>query len=386
MALNHSSAESGPEDIAGADPLSSAIDAAVNAEPGQPELPFEAKADEKPTAGDERASESPKSPEAKADEKPEEAAPEAKPSLEAPKHWSKEDKEQFAKLPPEGRETLLKLARNLEGGFTRKSQELSDKAKFADAARGLFDEADKALLQRMGVDELGALQHLVQLHRAARENPVGYVKWYMAQTGIDADQLGFSQTAKKTDDTDTKSPVSDDLRDLLSDPEVKQLKAELAQAKEEIGRLTNFRQGFETERQQAAEQARIQQLRTLQGYVGEFRQTLDDNGQLKYPHFDTVAAYMGKLMEFDPRVAHMPDGPEKLGKAYGIAVLAHPDTSEQVLAMKAEERAAALEKQREAERAKRITAIKPARGIPAGTVKPKTLDDIIHGAMSQHGL
>ncbi len=381
MALNPS-VESGPEvDNAGADPLSSAIDAAVNADAVQPELPLEAKADETKPAGDEQATKAPET-----TPKTEPAAPEAKPSLEAPKHWSKEDKDAFAKVPPEGRETLLKLARNLEAGFTRKSQELSDKAKFAEAARGLFDEADKAILQRTGVDELGAIQHLVELHRAARENPAGYVKWYMAQVGLTPDHLGFSQEQKKTDDSAGKSRVSDDLRDLLSDPEVKQLKAELAQARDEIGKLSNFRQGLETERQQAAESARLQQLRTLQGHVSEFRQALDDSGQLKFPHFDTVQAYMGELMRFDPRVKDMQDGPEKLSKAYEIAVLAHPATSEQILTLEAEKRAAALQKQREAERARNVTAIKPARGIPAGTPKPRTLDDIISGAMGQHGL
>jgi len=92
-----------------------------------------AKAESDETAGDEDA----QSEDAKASETSEDSA-EVKP-LSAPKHWSEDDKKAFALMTREGQEIALKLSRNLEGGFTRKSQELSDKAKFAESVRGLFD-------------------------------------------------------------------------------------------------------------------------------------------------------------------------------------------------------------------------------------------------------
>ena len=136
------------------DGLSDAISAALSAsrdrvEDGAPETAApevkepDASVDEK--AGEKRGgedAEAAKEPTAKA--KDADAAPkdkgDASTTFEVPKHWSEADRKAFAGLPPENQALIRRLAKDLEGGFTRKSQELGDKARYADAVRGLIDD------------------------------------------------------------------------------------------------------------------------------------------------------------------------------------------------------------------------------------------------------
>lgn len=335
----------------------------------QPEA--EAEVDE--TAGDEDAqSEDAKAPEADAE------SDEIKP-LSAPKHWPEDDKKAFALMTREGQEIALKLARNLEGGFTRKSQELSDKARYADSVRGLIGDERRAILQSHGIDEVAYIKRLNDIYAMAEKDPVSYIKWAMQSMGVTPDKLGISQAPPQTSPTDPASAMDDELAKLLSDPKVAQLEAQLQKL-----------QGIIDQEQQSKTTARQAELvnatNAINGHIQSFRQALDDNGQLQYPHFDVVMSHMGALMDTDPDLAKMQDGPEKLKAAYDMAVWARPDLRQTFIEAEAQKRVVDEQKKRDAVRAKKITSVKPAAGVVSSKPKTNSLDDALSSAMSKHGL
>lgn len=360
-------AVSGPDvqDNAGkADPvtLDDVITASLDGVEGKGEEPSTGKKKATKSDGDESGSEDAPAGDPGKAEAAEEGADKV-PHLDAPKHWPDDRKRAFAALPREGREAMLRLAKDLEGGFTRKSQEIGDKAKFADSVRGLFEDSERSLMQRSGLDEVGALKHLVELNRFAAKDPVGYLKWTMQQLKVSPDQLVAQE----------KQPgQTEDLEALLEDPKVKQLEAKLSQ-------LENFINESQT-------QQRLSVTNSIKSTIDNFRTEQDEHGQLKYPHFDAVQRHMGALMDTDPELSQLPDGPEKLQKAYDMAVWARPDLRQSFLEAEATRRAQDAEKKREAERAKRAVGAKPPSGAP--TVRPKggSLDDALDAALSKAGL
>jgi hypothetical protein len=301
-------------------------------------------------------------------------APEAPKVFEAPKHWSEADRSAFAGLPDDAKGIVSKLAKNLEGGFTRKSQELSDKAKFADGVRGLFNESDRNQMVQANTDEAGVVRYLLDRQRHATTDPVGYVKWAMQALGVSPDKLGLPQASKPDEQ---KAP--DDIEALLRDPKVSALEAELAELKQ-------WKQSQDSERVSQQQRQYASTVQTIQSAISEFRSALDDDsGQLKYPHFDAVQRHMGALMDTDQDLVAMPDGQEKLQKAYDMAVWARPDLRQSFLDLEAQRRTQETERRQNAERAKRATAVKPAVNAANVKARTSTLDDAIEGAMSKAG-
>ena len=387
-------AASGPTDNAGKaktgidDAISAAFDASETAdlsslletespkgkakvEPKETKAKAEVEPDE--NAGDETLSEDAAEPEVKAEEGEESA------TLSAPKHWPDADKQAFAKMTREGQEIALKLAKNLEGGFTRKSQELSDKARFADSVRGLFDDRTRNQLQMSGTDEVGYIRYLDSIQKFATQKPVEYVKWAMQNLGVKPEQLGISQATSPSPQKTDAELQDEKIAQLLADPEVAKLRSELQSLK---GIIDQEQQS----KLQAQNAERVNATRTLQTTISTFRQSLDEHGQLKYPHFDDVGAEMGALMAHNPELAKMPDGLEKMEKAYDMAVFARKDLRQSLIDAEANKRIQDLQKKRDAERAKKVTSVKPAAGVVSTKPKTNSLDDALSQAMSKAGL
>ncbi len=394
------------------DYLSEAISAAVKATESKHEVDPDVAAltvDEKPktesvkeTAGDKRDGEDAaeaKAPDAEAAKDKDAAKPEKAeeaPKFDAPKHWPEADRQAFAGLAPEAQAIIKRLAKDLEGGFTRKSQELSDRAKYADAVRGLIDEPTRQQMAATGVSEVQYFGYLNQLQQFASQRPVEYVKWAMQNLGVTPEHLGIHAPRQQPGEQPDGAAA---LADLLSDPKVKQLEAELAQFK---GAVSPERVQ-QMVRATLAEHQNAQQRQSLQGAMGAFRSAVDDDGQLLHPHFDQVQIQMGALIDPTPYlvldqqgrpvgirndapdIVKMPDGPEKMKAAYDMAVWARPDLRQSLVEQEASRRMAAAEKAREAARAKTVTAVKPASGVATTSTKPLSLDEIISQNMSKLG-
>lgn len=376
-------------DNAGKDDLGSAINAAIDAvseptpsaasKPSKVEENVKAEAAiEAPgldKAGDESGSEKAPPQKIKKQDEPKDVtpAPDVSRTPEAPKHWATEDKAAFAALPDDAKSVLLKLSKNLEGGFTRKSQELSDKSRFADELRGLFTEHDRAQMAQAQIDEKGVIAQLLQIQRFATERPKDYVKWAMQKFGVKPEDLGLPQAPS------AKAPgQTDDIESLLRDPEVETLKAELASLKSTLSQ----REQMERQALQQQQTAVVQQLKSS---ITDFRAAQDEYGQLAHPHFDTVQRHMGALMDADPDIARMPDGPDKLKAAYDAAVWARPDLRASMLDAQERARTADEQKRQAAEKARRATSVKPAAGVSNPKSRSPDLDGAIGSAMGKYG-
>ena len=387
-------ADSGPAmDNAGKrDDLGSAINAAIDAvseptpsaasKPSKVEDAVKIEADtEAPDldkAGDESGSEKapPQKSKKQDDQKDVTPAPDAGRTPEAPKHWATEDKAAFAALPEDAKAVLLKLSKNLEGGFTRKSQELSDKSRYADQVRGLFSDHDRAQMAQAQTDEMGVINHLLKVQRFATESPKDYLKWAMQNLGVKPEDLGLPQATQSAQPPG--QPTEDDLEALLRDPAISKLEAKLASLEGMISQR-------EQVEQQAIRQKQAEAVQTLKSSISGFREMQDEHGQLAHPHFDTVQRHMGALMEADSDIANMPDGPDKLKAAYEAAVWARPDLRQSMLDAQNKVRAMDDQKREAAERARRATSVKPAAGVSNPKSRAPNLDSALSSAMGKYG-
>jgi len=303
--------------------------------------------------------------------------------FEAPKHWPEADRQAFAKMPPENQAIIKRLAKDLEGGFTRKSQELGDKARYADAVRGLVDDHTRSLIAQSGANEIEYFAHLNKLQQWASRDGPSYIKWAMQSLGVTPDHLGIAPP-KQPEPVKPAQPAQDDLSALFQDPRVNELESRLAQLH---GKLTEREQAEKNwlEHQQREQQAQeFARKAAINQTIESFRTSLDDNGQLRFPHFDQVRHVMASLLN-DPAIANKPDPNDRMQAAYEQAIWARPDLRASFLEQEASKRAADKIKAQEAARAKAVTAVKPASGVATSSAKPKTLDDIISDAMTQHG-
>lgn len=318
------------------------------------------------------------------------AAPDGNAAIEPPNHWTAERKQTFQALPPEAKKAVLGLAKDLESGFTKRSMELSDSAKFADAVRGLLsDDTSKAQLSQAGLDEVGYVRYLHSLQRFATTDPASYLKWAMQSLGVRPEHLGFGTDAPRAAAPNgqqahqTGDPALDDL---LADPALKELR-------QELGTLKQSNQAMQQYFQQQAQEAQAQQQRHQQSRQQaistmwtDFRSSIDDHGQLAFPHADTVMRQMGAIMETDPEISRLADGPDKLKAAYDAAIWATPGFRSQRLEAEKAAAQAAADKAREAERAKRAVGPKQAKGAPTVPAKRGGINAALEGAFAVHGI
>lgn len=344
--------------------------------------------------GDDRAGEDTTAA-AEGDKATDPAAPEGDAKeLLPPKHWTQARKDVFAKIPAEGQKAMLEIAKDLEGGYTRRSQELADESKFAKAVRGVFDDNTRQQLRRAGTDEVGAIQYLVKLQQFASQDGPRYVVWAMQNLGVTPDMIGLAprttgeQPAQPSTGKEAAkaSPTGDPkLDELLRDPAVEQLRTELASAAKEIEGLKGKMTARERQEYEYAQQQNFNQTQSLHRMIAEFRSALDDNGQLAYPHFDAVYRQMGAIMDTDPRISRMADGADKMAAAYRKVVAGDEELSKPLIEAEVNRRLAAQRKQEEAARAKRAAAVKPAVGAPTARPRPNSLDEAIAGAFTSRG-
>lgn len=304
---------------------------------------------------------------------PTKAVQEDQAQSEAPQHWPADRRQAFAALPPEARGIVNGFVKDLTGGYTRKMQEVGDEVRFAKGVRSLFNDEHRQQMQRDGVDEQAALRNLVQIHDFASKDPVSYVKWAMQRFGITPEHL----TGQKTEQPGKTEPA-DPLAELLIDPKVKALEAQLSE-------LAQWRQAQERQVAEATQQHQRQVEQTYQNAISGFRSAIDDTGNLKYPHFDQVGRAMGALMETHPQLARMADSPQKMELAYEMAVRADPELSQPIIESEVTRRMADARKREDAERAKRAGGIRPSSGAPTAPRGGLDLNASLDAALSQVG-
>ncbi len=273
-------------------------------------------------------------------------APELEP-MAAPNHWPKDFAAKFEALEPPAQHMFMERYKDLEGDYTRKTQEIAKYKKRNEA----FDEIMapfKGDFERAGMDEVGAVRQLLAAHDYLRKDPQNAINWLANQYGVDMAAIGNDPAAE----------------DEFADPQVKQLQQQVAQ-------LTGFIQN-----QQTQQQSQVQQ--STQSLIDQFAAETDANGNPKHPHFDRVRGVMGSLISSE--------NAKDLATAYEMAVYADPELrQEQVKAMAAAQsqdnvKTEAVKKAKKAARSKvRGSASPAAPALPANA----SIRDTIQASIRQ---
>lgn len=237
-----------------------------------------------------------------------------------PDRWPAARKELFAKQPQEVQEAWLSQHKEFEAGFTKKSQDLSEKAKIGDGVRGLFTDEHRQAMQRVGVqNEVGAVQYLLAQHDFYKRDPRGYVAAVMRNAGIDP--RIYIQGAAEAPEQQGQQPEQQ------LPPVHPALLQEIGTLRETLSQLS------------AREQERVAQQ--VEATIAAFENAKDDSGSLVHPHFERVADTMIELVKSDPRLRGMPDGPEKLQRAYDLAVWDDAELRQEIIDAETQRRIAA---------------------------------------------
>lgn len=296
---------------------------------------------------------------AKADTKPErdDEGADKQPEIEAPQDWDKATKDAFASLPtPEAKQALLSAYKNMQAGFTRKSQEHADTVRFAQAVRSQIDDETRTRIAAEGRDEVGYINQLVSLERYARSKPVEYIKTAMQTLGVRPEHLGVAHQQQAAQEDD------------YSDPDVANLRQQLS------GLEGSIDQKLQAQLQRFQQQQELQQW---QATVNQFATAKDGEGNAIRPHFDKVRTMMASLYTA-PDYQAISDPTERLQAAYEAAVYAHPELRATVIqeqTQKAAEQARQKEAVERAKRAKPPVKSSPAPASQAGS--KASLRDII---------
>ena len=343
-------------------------DASIPAQPARPETvaetlaktlkSFEGEGDE-PAEAEETLPEPPEADD-QADDEPDEAdevdedeaeektaeAPELEP-MAAPNHWPKDFAAKFEALEAPAQHMFMERYKDLEGDYTRKTQEIAKYKKRNEA----FDEIMqpfKGDFERAGMDEVGAVRQLLAAHDYLRKDPQNAIAWLANQYGVDMAAISNDPAAE----------------DEFADPQVKQLQQQVAQ-------LTGFIQN-----QQTQQQSQVQQ--STQSLIDQFAAETDANGNPKHPHFDRVRGVMGSLISSE--------NAKDLATAYEMAVYADPELRQaQVKAMAAAQsqdnvKTEAVKKAKKAARSKvRGSASPAAPALPANA----SIRDTIQASIRQ---
>ena len=256
----------------------------------------------------------------------------------APEHWSSDQREKFEPLSPEAREIVLGFDADFKRGYQEKAQTITA---ITEAIKPWEDA-----LSRKGITADQAIRTLFAAQNQLDTNALQGVLQIAQGYGI-ADQLR-EHFAPQTDDED------------FTDPGIKALQQDIKGLKGEI-QQTN--QGIQ---QQTIDAGNAQ--------IESFKTATDDDGKLKYPHFEQVMNLV---------TSYVKDG-ETLESAYEKAVWTVPEFRQSQVKKDTEktdaEKAAKAKKAKKAARGVRTNGkADPAEGIESSTVK-----EILKEAWREH--
>jgi hypothetical protein len=269
-------------------------------------------------------------------------------TIQPPQSWSADAKTKFATLPPDIQAEIAKREGDVKKGFDQKAAESKPHIDFANTVRERLSPI-LGDLKRHGVDEVGGISYLVQMHQLATRDPEGYIRTAAKTLGVDLGKLtGTAQQGQTTDGTTTAEYV---------DPQIANLHKTVQTLEQKLS---------------AREQAEAdQQTKNANSQIEAFK------ADPAHPHFDAVRQDMAILIQTG-RATDLKD-------AYDKAVWMNPDLRAQTLETqrKADEEKRRKEAAEEAERARKAAGTRlSSKGASASvrTGGPRSMEDTMSEA------
>lgn len=193
-------------------------------------------------------------------------APEVEP-LDAPQMWPADAKEKFKALPRETQEFLVERDKQMNGDYTRKTQEVSQ-------MRRHYEALDKTLepyipvLATQRKTPAQFVSEMIQMEQALSRHPVETLKHLIQHYQVNPAQL-FAQ------EQTTQSPV-------LRDPAIQPYLQKISQL-----------EAWQREQQQYAQARSASDMELT---VRDFADEKDATGNLLRPHFNEVAQVVSSIL------------------------------------------------------------------------------------------
>jgi hypothetical protein len=257
-----------------------------------------------------------------------------------PEHWSQEDKDTFSSAPRDVQEWALKRHREMEGDYTRKSQEIADFKKAWEPVAEFYSPYMDQLRQS-GMTPYDHIQRLANADLMMNQDPINGIQQIAQMYGIDLNNLNQES----------------------DNPEYDSLRQELAQLRNSI----THEQQVSAQRQQ---KTILEQIESFAGETGE-------DGLLR-PYFDEVMEDLVTLAQADRAAGREPE----LQSLYDRAVWANPSTREKILAAQKDAEMKKAEEEAKAKAAQAKRASQSISGNPGTSVNTDlSLRDLIKSQM-----
>lgn len=247
-------------------------------------------------------------------------------TIEPPARFTKEEKDEWAKLDAGVRRILNQRNKSLEGHWTKEFQSVAATKKYADEVRGIID-THRDRWKASGMTDAQAVRQMMDVSKFATDAPEQFIAQFAQNRGQDLVSIaakvnpqGFSKVAasmgyvkggaesQQQGQAGNPTPLSADMQ-MFIDAVTKKF----GTIEQVIGQQ---QQHWQTQQQQA-QQAVQQQANTT---LSDFMSATDASGNAKYPYVNDVRGDMAKLMQ-----AGLAD---TLEQAYTKAVRARDDLYE----------------------------------------------------------
>lgn len=290
------------------------------------------------------------------DDEPEGESGEVK--LDAPDQWSDEDKALLASIPEEHRELILNTRKSLESGYQDKFTALANDRKGFVTQQTEYDQIVnltapfEAQLQAQGLDRVGGIRALVGAQQMLIQNPVVGLTQLIQQYG-GANASAIIQTIAQSMGVTTQGPDTE--AEEYVDPQVQNLTQRLNQ--------------FETNALNQQQFTQQQNLAAAQAERDVFAGTTNEDGSLKFPHFEKLEQPILSLL------ANKMAGSWE--EAYEGAVMQNPDTRAEWLETRDQARTAKDDTARKASVKKAKKASRDVSKSGAAPTTPVAIPDTI---------
>lgn len=244
--------------------------------------------------------------------------------LEPLERWSDTYKEAFKGLDRQAQEFILERHKELEGDYTKKTQELAEQRKEIERISKVLEPYTE-VLSKQGVEIEPHLAQALQYYFAYTQDPAGTLRALAQNANLTQEQLFEAES---------------------DDPSIRALKRDLDQTRAELAKL----------RAQPKEDYSAGQRQ-----IDEFASAKDESGNPKHPYFEQVRSLMAPLV----------DQGKSLEEAYNDVVWSIPDyrKSQMDAERKQKEKAAKAAQAQKVAKAKKASEVLPASDVVKGDNK-----------------